>query len=213
MKLYDAGLSPYCARVRMQIKAKNLDAEIADATTFDKFTDFNPIGKIPAMDIDGETLPESQVICDYLEEIHPEPSLRPDTPLARARMNLLSRIGDLYIITAFTPLFRNMNPKDRDQEAVDKGLADLDKGLGHLDRYLSGGTYAVGDKLTLADCTLMPFLFLVQKMVPAFGRTDPFKEFPKVKRYYDEIITLSPASEVHAEMDEGLKQMMARSAG
>jgi glutathione S-transferase len=66
MKLYNADLSPYCARVRIQLKAKNLDAEIADATKFEKFTDFNPIGKIPAMDVDGETLPESQVICDYL---------------------------------------------------------------------------------------------------------------------------------------------------
>ncbi|HJP35366.1 MAG TPA: glutathione S-transferase family protein [Gammaproteobacteria bacterium] len=212
MKLYNADLSPYCARVRIQLKAKNLDAEIADATKFEKFTDFNPIGKIPAMDVDGETLPESQVICDYLEETHPEPSLVPDTPLAFARMSLLSRIGDLYVITGLGALYGQMDPTKRDQAVVDKNMAELNKGLGFLEQYLSGGTYAVGDKLTLADCTLMPFLFFVPKVVPMFGNPEPFKDYPKVRKYFEEIITIPPVSEINAEMEEGLKQMMAARA-
>ncbi len=209
MKLYDAGLSPFCARVRMQLKAKNLKAEFVDARTVDNFSDFNPIGKIPAMEVDGEVLPESQVICDYIEETHPEPSLVPDTALDRARMNLLSRIGDLYIITALGSLFGQMDPAKRDQALVDKKLDDLDKALGYLEQYLNGGTYAVGDKLTLADCTLMPFLFLVPKLLPRLGKQEPLKHFPKVKRYFEKIITVSPVSEVNAEMEEGLKQMMS----
>jgi glutathione S-transferase len=29
----------------------------------------------PVLDIDGDMMPESEVIAEYLEEIHPEPSL------------------------------------------------------------------------------------------------------------------------------------------
>jgi len=35
---------------------------------------------MPTLEVDGWFLPESAVICEYLEDVHPKPSLRPDDP-------------------------------------------------------------------------------------------------------------------------------------
>ena len=59
MKLYSGDLSPYSARVRMQIYAKGLtEIAIERPATFGtpKFREEFPIGRIPVLDIDGALL-------------------------------------------------------------------------------------------------------------------------------------------------------------
>ena len=83
MKLYSWDLSPYSARVRMQIYAKGLThIAVEQPPTYGtpKFYEDHPIGRIPLLQIDGEAMPESDVIAEYLEEIFPEPSLLGATP-------------------------------------------------------------------------------------------------------------------------------------
>ena len=83
MKLYSWDVSPYSARVRMQIYAKGLtDIAIEQPATYGtlKFYQDHPIGRIPFLEIDGEAMPESAVIAEYLEEVYPEPSLLGATP-------------------------------------------------------------------------------------------------------------------------------------
>ena len=78
MKLYSADLSPYSARVRMQIYAKGITDivfELPEHWGMPKFRERFPIRRVPVLDIDGDMIPESEVIAEYLEEIHPEPSL------------------------------------------------------------------------------------------------------------------------------------------
>ncbi|MBP9756611.1 MAG: glutathione S-transferase N-terminal domain-containing protein, partial [Phenylobacterium sp.] len=73
MKLYSGDLSPYSARVRMQIYAKGItDIAIERPPTFGMpaFRETHPIGRIPVLDIDGDMMPESEVISEYLEDIY-----------------------------------------------------------------------------------------------------------------------------------------------
>src|SRR5437763_195964 len=101
MKLYSADLSPYSARVRMQIYAKGI-TDIAFEQPADwgmpKFRERFPIGRIPVLDIDGDIIPESEVIAEYLEEIYPESSLLGGSPRETAHIRMLARVGDIYII-------------------------------------------------------------------------------------------------------------------
>src|SRR5271170_6280170 len=109
MKLYSADLSPYAARVRMQIYAKGI-TDIAFEQPADwgmpKFREKCPIGRIPVLDIDGDLMPESEVIAEYLEEIYPEPSLLGDSPRETAHIRMLARLADIYIINNTFMLFR-----------------------------------------------------------------------------------------------------------
>jgi len=78
MKLYSADLSPYSARVRMQIYANGITDivfELPEHWGMPQFRERFPIGRIPVLDVDGDMMPESEVIAEYLEEIHPQPSL------------------------------------------------------------------------------------------------------------------------------------------
>src|SRR5262249_26061164 len=78
-KLYTHDLSPYAGRVRMQIYAKGLTDIVFEQPGDDwglpTFREKFPIGRIPVLDADGELIPESEVIAEYLEEIYPKPSL------------------------------------------------------------------------------------------------------------------------------------------
>ena len=102
MKLYDLALSPFAARVRLQVYAKGLAVERLEppgGLASDAYKKINPTGKVPALELeDGSVLPESSVIAEYLEDRFPEPSLRPADPATRARMRLLVHLCDLYVV-------------------------------------------------------------------------------------------------------------------
>ena len=75
MKLYSWDLSPYAARVRMQIYAKGLADIATEQTPFyltQKVYEERPLSRIPSLEIDGDAIPESAVIAEYLEQIYPE---------------------------------------------------------------------------------------------------------------------------------------------
>src|SRR5512141_3329352 len=98
MKLYTADLSPYSARVRMQIYAKgiaNIVFELPEHWGMPKFREKFPIGRVPVLDIDGDLIPESEVIAEYLEETYPEPSLLGATPRESAQIRVLARLADV----------------------------------------------------------------------------------------------------------------------
>src|ERR1043166_4000964 len=89
MTLYTADLSAYSARVRMQIYAKGIKDivfELPEHWAMPKFRERFPIGRVPVLDIDGDLIPESAVIAEYLEQIYPEPSLLGVTPRETAHI-------------------------------------------------------------------------------------------------------------------------------
>ena len=92
MKLIDAARCPYCARVRVALAEKELEYETVEINLRDRpewVVELNPPrGAVPVLD-DGFTLPESEVIMEYLEERYPERPLLPEDRAARAEARLL----------------------------------------------------------------------------------------------------------------------------
>jgi len=88
--LYDAARCPYCARVRIALSEKEVEAERIEIDLGNRpqwLYDLNPSGKVPVLD-DGFVLPESAVIMEYLEERYPRRPLLPEGPAARAAARL-----------------------------------------------------------------------------------------------------------------------------
>mmetsp|Transcript_60906 Transcript_60906/g.122088 ORF Transcript_60906/g.122088 Transcript_60906/m.122088 type:complete len:173 (+) Transcript_60906:74-592(+) len=54
-----------------------------------EFLALNPLGLVPALQIDGHTLAQSVAILEYLEETRPSPALLPGTPAERAQVRWL----------------------------------------------------------------------------------------------------------------------------
>ncbi|MEO2175413.1 MAG: glutathione S-transferase family protein, partial [bacterium] len=88
MILYTGDLSPYSAKVRMQIYAMGLtdiEFDLPVAEFFSgNFIKKSPIGRIPVLVVDEGIIPESEVIAEYLDELYPEKSMLGNTLKERA---------------------------------------------------------------------------------------------------------------------------------
>ncbi len=91
-RLYHLPLSPFCRKVRLVLAEKRIEVELIEERYWDKRPEFlrmNPAGMVPVLKADGLTLAESAAICEYLDEVHPEPPLMPKDPAERAEVRRL----------------------------------------------------------------------------------------------------------------------------
>jgi glutathione S-transferase len=108
MKLYGIHLSPFVRKVAVVLAAKGLDYEQEVVMPGGGDADFHklsPLGKIPVL-VDGDqAIPDSSVICEYLEEQYPAVSVLPATPALRAQARFLEEYGDSKLVEAAAPIF------------------------------------------------------------------------------------------------------------
>ena len=216
MKLYSWDVSPYAARVRMQIYAKGLTDIATEQTTFyltQKIYEERPLSRIPSLEVDGDAIPESAVIAEYLEEIYPEPSLLGSTPRENAHIRALARIGDIYLTnTAFmlASLTRNLAAQTPVPTGIENIVAllggQLASSIRTLDRMIGRDGFACLGRFTLADCALVPALSYVQYMLLNRRLADPIATNANVAAYQDAIQRQAPAARVLAEFDRGRKE-------
>jgi glutathione S-transferase len=208
MKLFTGNLSPYSAKVRMQIYAMGIEDiafELPASFFMGKLSEVSPIGRIPVLETEHGIIPESEVIAEYLDELHPDRALLPSTPYERAQVRLLSRIADIYLLNNIFMALPQINRKTRIDAVKDLLIGQVNRGMGALERHIGDGDYAVGDRLTRADCTVVPALFLCESTVPRFDVDNPIASTVKVAAYWARIQTDPFAARVLKEMADGLK--------
>jgi glutathione S-transferase len=211
VKLYNANLSPFTGRVRITLYAKDVKAELVlppGGPGSEAYKKITPLGKIPALEVDGQVIFESEVINEYLEDRFPNPPLRPADPLARARVRMISRFADLYVSPPLNVLFTQMNAATPDASRVAESLAEMTTRLDQLEGLVVAGPYAAGPELTFADATLATLFFFVTRLVPAMGGADPLQGRPKLARVVEANAKHPVVSVVLAEMDEALAAAM-----
>ena len=102
-------LSPYVRKVLVVLDLKGIPFEIDPIVPFfgdDRFSRISPVRRIPVLVDDHGALPDSSVICQYLEERYPEPRIYPTDLADRARARWLeeyadSRMGEVFIWRLF----------------------------------------------------------------------------------------------------------------
>ena len=217
MKLYTADLSPYSARVRMQIYAKGITDIVFEQPGehwgMPKFRERFPIGRVPVLDIDGDLMPESEVIAEYLEEMYPEPSLLGGTPRETAHIRTLARIGDIYIMNNVFMLSRLTGALSRQTPAAarDDGVSDqlageVVRNIKALDKFIGTDGFACCGRITLADCALVPGLSRVETVLPAVGVDSPIPAIANVAAYWAAIQKNEHAARVLIELHRGLEE-------
>jgi glutathione S-transferase len=218
MKLHGALASPYVARVVLfaRLKGITLVPELPQGgIKTPGYLAKNPMGKMPALEVDGTVIPESEVICEYLEDLQPGTGGLPGNPAERARARLISRIHDIYVSPHTGVLFRNLNPARRDEAAVAGAKASLDTGFGYLAHFVAAAPFAACNQLSLADCTLLPSFIVLRKTVfPAYGLPDPTAGQGTLGRWWSAVeadhVTGPFMQEYSAAMDAFLKMLAAK---
>lgn len=222
MKLIGAIASPYVTRALMFARLKGVDLPLekipGNSPASDEYRALTPIGKIPVLDVDGHIIAESEVICEYIEDTHPDPSGLPADAIGRATSRLISRITDLYIAPHTSSMFRQMNPQSRDPEVVAAAVQDFDKGFGYLNHFMGDGPFCVGDTPTLGDCSLAPYMMLLKKTVfPAFDEIEDPTGSGRLGDWWQAIqgneICKSTVDEYATAVDGFMKAMGARISG
>ena len=122
--LYNAPQSTCSQRVRFVLNAKQLAFDEVKLNLLEgdqlkpDYLKLNPNGVVPTLDHDGAIVTDSTVITEYLDEVVPEATFTPETPLARARMRALMHFIDempaaaVRVPTfnlAFLPSFQKMS--------------------------------------------------------------------------------------------------------
>lgn len=212
MTLYNSDMSPFSTRVRIQIRAKGLENQIAivDRPDLETFRAINPTGKVPCLDTgSGFHLPESETIAEFIEDSYPEPPLRGHTALGKAKVRLLSRLTDLDLIPVLQVLFNNVAPANRELPVTQEALAALGRVLDLLDKYIEGPVYALEGRMTLADCALGPGLFFAGAITQMMQQPT-FLGRERVKSYINHLIRDDAhVNRAIAEVQAGFSKMLA----
>src|SRR5262245_44535203 len=96
IKLYGYFRSSASYRVRIALNLKRLDYEQAAISLLkgeqltQEFRARNPQALVPVLEDSDLRLSQSMAICEYLEEMYPDPPLLPATPSARARVRAIA---------------------------------------------------------------------------------------------------------------------------
>lgn len=209
MKLITGDLSPYSAKVRMQLYAmgiENVEFDLPASFFMGKLSAYSPIGRIPVLEVDEGIVPESEVIAEYLDDCYPDRNLLGDSPWIRSQVRLVSRIADVYLMNNIFMALPQIDRKTRVDAIRDLLAGQVRRGMGALEQHIGQGDYAVGSRLTRADCSLVPALFLCERTVPMLDIENPILATFHVAAYWDKIQGNEFAAKVLAEMDQGLRE-------
>ena len=163
MKLYDAGLSPNCMRVRAVAHELGLELELrpVDLRTGEGaqewFRALNPNGKVPVLQDGDFVLWESRAIVGYLAAQRPERDLYPTDPKARALVDQWSYWQAIHLGPAMQKIAfeRVLKPRfgrgDPDEAAIAEHVKETERCLLVLDQALLSRPWVAADTLTVAD--------------------------------------------------------------
>jgi maleylpyruvate isomerase len=170
MKLYSLDESPFAARVRIQAYVKDIPLDILPppgGLRSDELCQLTPLGRIPVLALRDMIIVESEVIQEYLEDRFPEPGLRGASPEQTARIRMLSRITDLYLIPCLLPLRARLKGRTDGSDSLADQVESLRSTLVTLNYFMSDGPFAATHTLSLADCSLGPVYFYVDYFAAA----------------------------------------------
>jgi len=133
IELYDNPVSTSAQKVRLVLAEKGLDfkSHVLNLQTGEQFAptflQINPSAQVPALLHDGHTIIESNIICEYLDDVFPEPPLRPTDPYERAVMRgwteqtiswCITMINNINVGIVFAPMVKSQKTPEEVQAQI-----------------------------------------------------------------------------------------------
>jgi glutathione S-transferase len=157
MKLFTFATSPYARKVRMLLEMKRVEFEpVERCYSLDRKDDLRAASvraEVPTLILDDDrTIIDSTIICEYLEEAFPNPSMFPAAPYERARMRMIEDLCDrafdavsygYWIATARKDAPESVAMLGKARDEFSQLLARLEQELG--DRQFFCGALSVAD--------------------------------------------------------------------
>jgi maleylacetoacetate isomerase len=178
LTLYDYWRSSSAYRVRIALNLKGLKyrqepvhlVRNGGEQNTPEYRRLNPLGLVPALVHGEEVITESLAICEYLEELYPQPALLPKPATERAHVRRLAlgiacSIQPLNNLAVLNYLKTGLSADESAVKAwyskwIDRGFAAIET---LLDSTGSTGRFCHGDTPGLADCFLVPQVYNAER--------------------------------------------------
>lgn len=112
----------------LQEKGAEFTAHYVDLLKFEQhapeFVALNPNGQVPIVVHDGRVVTESTMINEYLDDVFPDPPLRPADPYDRALMRVFSKLVDEVLMPSVSRLGWQFRFRDFAQSIPDAEFAE-----------------------------------------------------------------------------------------
>ena len=82
LRLHGVQLSPFVRKALLMLEFKSIEYESVDVFPGSEdaaFRAISPLGKVPVLEHDEFSIPDTSVICRYLDRVYPEKPLLPET--------------------------------------------------------------------------------------------------------------------------------------
>jgi|CXWL01.1.fsa_nt_gi glutathione S-transferase len=218
IKLYGLGLSFNISKVRYCLNYLNLQYDwvqtnpIAGENQTAEYLNLCPTGKIPAIDVDGFKLFESNAIIKYLATINNSP-IYPQDAKKRAVIDawmdyVAIHVGHAIGRVLFNRVFAPMTGQKADQESIRVGLEFLDKYFPILEKQLSQNAYLTGRELSIADISLLAALDPCE-----LAQINSIDRYPSLKKWRAGLKAQSFYQKCYKDYTQFVQEMMNAKAG
>jgi glutathione S-transferase len=158
------------------------------------------MGKVPSLETPDGPLAETLAIIDYLEEIHPEPSILPGTPYERAKARQIAHHSIYYIDLAARPGLNAAAFGAPPDEAINKTIAKMaPRGMKSLGRLVSFDPWISGSTFNLADIVAANTIPLACMVAEKLCGIDLMSELPGAQAWLERVNDRDSAKRIAAE--------------
>ena len=204
---YGTPKSTYVRTVRLLLAEANIDYDLKDIDIFngdnktDEYLAKHPFGKVPTVEIDGNTIYETTAITHYINQKLANGIFAPPDVLLQARMYQIISIVDNYLYPSAigTIVIQNLivpsQGGETDKDAVQKAIAPTQKALGAIEDLFVGSPFLVGSLVSIADFYLIP-IFVYLEQTPQFSEVTA--NTPKLKGWWEEAKILASVKKICA---------------
>ena len=191
-------LSPFVRKVLITLEEKDQPYKLKMVMPFatpPEFTDISPLKKVPVFEDEHITVPDSSIICQYLDAKYPENSIYPTDIAEKAHCQWIEEYTDSKLAECFGQhLFferfvKKIMGKESDEAKVKDNLENnVPPVQDYLEKLIPDSGFFGGDRLNIADISLGTH-FLNARYVR--HEVDPAR-WPKLAAYISQVLD-SPA--------------------
>lgn len=190
LRCYSMKYCPYAQRAHLVLAAKKVKHDVVWVNLKNKpswLFEKNPLGKVPILEQNGKLMFESLAVCDYLDEMYPNPPLHPSDPWEKG--------VDKMFVEVFTKvsgpmlkIFFNMG----NGEVQAKSCEDMKVGMDIFEaEHMKRGTkYFGGNTPGMLDYMIWPWaerLELVQMIMGEDSALSP-QRFPRMIQWKKDML-------------------------
>ena len=146
----------------------------------------HPLGKVPALEHDGNCLIESASMCRYLANISDHKLYSAD-PLQAAHIDqmidlMCHHVGRWLAVYFYQEVvLQRFYKKEPDQAAIAEAKGFLEQQLPYIEQTLTNNRFLCGSELTLADTIALPYFHA------ALTTSFTLDGFPAIARWHQEV--------------------------